>query len=207
MVAGIAVSAASYSIDKLYSYRIPENMTLQPGQRVQVPFGRGNVTAEGIVITVGTGPEEKLKAVESCLDEEPLLSETQLRLAAFLRERYFCTFYDGARAMLPAGLWFRQRETFTLTADRSWETASIRKEGAREMLEAIRDQGGACRDSALNAVIPDGEKRADVLRFLARKKWIAAQTELLQKTRDKTEKIASLAVSAEEAMALSLIHI
>ena len=55
MVAGIAVSAASYSIDKLYSYRIPENMTLQPGQRVQVPFGRGNVTAEGIVITVGTG--------------------------------------------------------------------------------------------------------------------------------------------------------
>lgn len=153
MVAGIAVSAASYSIDKLYSYRIPENMTLQPGQRVQVPFGRGNVTAEGIVITVGTGPEEKLKAVESCLDEEPLLSETQLRLAAFLRERYFCTFYDGARAMLPAGLWFRQRETFTLTADRSWETASIRKEGAREMLEAIRDQGGACRDSALNAVI------------------------------------------------------
>ena len=204
MVAGIAGSAASYSIDKLYSYRIPENMTLQPGQRVQVPFGRGNVTAEGIVITVGTGPEEKLKAVESCLDEEPLLSETQLRLAAFLRERYFCTFYDGARAMLPAGLWFRQRETFTLTADRSWETASIRKEGAREMLEAIRDQGGACRDSALNAVIPDGEKRADVLRFLARKKWIAAQTELLQKTRDKTEKIASLAVSAEEAMAFAM---
>ena len=131
-------------------------MTLQPGQRVQVPFGRGNVTAEGIVITVGTGPEEKLKAVESCLDEEPLLSETQLRLAAFLRERYFCTFYDGARAMLPAGLWFRQRETFTLTADRSWETASIRKEGAREMLEAIRDQGGACRDCG-----PDGAPAKD----------------------------------------------
>ena len=130
MVAGIAVSAASYSIDKLYSYRIPENMTLQPGQRVQVPFGRGNVTAEGIVVTVGTGPEEKLKTVESCLDEEPLLSETQLRLAAFLRERYFCTFYDGARAMLPAGLWFRQQDTFSLTEDRSWETASIRKEGA-----------------------------------------------------------------------------
>ena len=97
MVAGIAVSAASYSIDKLYSYRIPENMTLQPGQRVQVPFGRGNVTAEGIVITVGTGPEEKLKAVESCLDEEPLLSETPLRLAAVRRERYVCTGKAGAR--------------------------------------------------------------------------------------------------------------
>ena len=88
--------------------------------------------------------------------------------------------------------------------DRSWETASIRKEGAREMLETMRDLGGGCRDSALSAVIPDGEKRADVLRFLARKKWITAQTELLQKTRDKTEKIASLAVSAEEAMAFAM---
>ena len=43
MVAGIAVSAASYSIDKLYSYRIPENMTLQPGQRVQ----QGGFTTAG----------------------------------------------------------------------------------------------------------------------------------------------------------------
>ena len=36
MIAKIAVSAATYAIDKPYSYKIPEGMTLQPGQRVQL---------------------------------------------------------------------------------------------------------------------------------------------------------------------------
>ena len=40
MIGKIAVSAANFAIDKPYSYRIPEGMALQPGMRVQVPFGR-----------------------------------------------------------------------------------------------------------------------------------------------------------------------
>ena len=81
MIAKIAVSAATYAIDKPYSYKIPEGMTLQPGQRVQLPFGRANKRTEGVVLTVETGNEEKLKAVERCLDEAPILSEHQLRPA------------------------------------------------------------------------------------------------------------------------------
>ena len=95
MIAKIAVSAANFAIDKPYSYRIPQGMGLKPGQRVMVPFGRGNTRTEGVVLGVEEANEEKLKAVERCLDEEPLLNATQLRLAAFLRERYFCTFYDA----------------------------------------------------------------------------------------------------------------
>ena len=41
MIAKIAVSAAVFAIDKPYSYGIPDEMTLAPGQRVTVPFGRG----------------------------------------------------------------------------------------------------------------------------------------------------------------------
>ena len=55
MIAKIAVSAATYAIDKPYSYKIPEGMTLQPGQRVQLPFGRANKRTEGVVLTVETG--------------------------------------------------------------------------------------------------------------------------------------------------------
>ena len=87
MIAKIAVSAATFAIDKPYSYRVPEDMTLLPGQRVLLPFGRANKRTEGVVLTVEEGSEEKLKAVESCLDPEPILTDTQLRLAAFLRER------------------------------------------------------------------------------------------------------------------------
>ena len=45
MIAQIAVSAAVFAIDKPYSYRIPGEMELQPGHRVQVGFGRANRTA------------------------------------------------------------------------------------------------------------------------------------------------------------------
>ena len=40
----VAVSAAPYSIDKPYSYLVPDALVAAavPGVRVMVPFGRGN---------------------------------------------------------------------------------------------------------------------------------------------------------------------
>ena len=52
MIAKIAVSAATFAIDKPYSYAIPEGMVLEPGQRVTVPFGRGNRQSEGVVLSI-----------------------------------------------------------------------------------------------------------------------------------------------------------
>ena len=201
MIAKIAVSAANFAIDKPYSYKIPEGMTLSPGQRVQLPFGRANKRTEGVVLATGEGNEEKLKAVERCLDETPILTQRQLRLAAFMRERYFCTFYECLRAMLPAGLWFQTRERVNLTEDRSWKEKAIRKDGAREILDYLESLGGEADASVLRSVIADEDALSDVLGYLTRKKWISAQTDFLRRTGDKTEKIATLSASPEEAMA------
>ena len=200
MVGKIAVSAANFAIDKPYSYRIPANLSVRPGQRVLVPFGRGNKIAEGIVLAVEAGDESRLKDIRQCLDPEPLLSQTQLRLAAFLRERYFCTFYDAIRAMLPAGLWFQTRKTYFLTQDRSWQEKPSRKETAQKILEFLENLGGQVEESDLRAVVPEEGDLNDALSYLLRKKWIAEQTDFSRKASDKTEKIATLAVSAEEAM-------
>ena len=201
MIGKIAVSAANFAIDKPYSYRIPQDMTLAPGQRVMVPFGRANRRTEGIVLTVEPGSEDKLKPVESCLDDTPILTETQLRLAAFLRERYFCTFFDAIRVMLPAGLWFRTRLTVSLTEDRSWKEKTIRKEGAAELLELLENLGGTAQEEALRNLISDEDTLREVLSYLRQKKWITCQTDFLRKTQDKSEKIATLAQSPEETMA------
>ena len=200
MIAKIAVSAANFAIDKPYSYRIPEGMEVLPGQRVQLPFGRANKRSEGVVLAVEAGEESKLKPIDCCLDEEPLLTEKQLRLAAFLRERYFCTFYDAIRVMLPAGLWFRTKNTFSLTEDRTWQEKTIRKEHALEILTLLENLGGQAEESALRNLISDEEILHEVLSYLLRKKWITSQTDFQRKTGDKTEKIAALASSAEEAM-------
>ena len=201
MIAKIAVAAANFAIDKPYSYYVPENLTVRPGQRVMLPFGRANKRTEGIVLTVENGSEDKLKAIERCLDEAPVLTESQLRLAAFLRERYFCTFFDAIRVMLPAGLWFRTKLTVTLTEDRSWKEKTLRKEDARAVLELLENMGGQAQEDALRNLIADEEALSQVLTYLARKKWVSAQTDYLRKTHDKSEKIATLAVPAEEAMA------
>ena len=200
MIGKIAVSAATFAIDKPYSYAIPMGMELTPGQRVMVPFGRGNRRCEGVVLAVEEGNAQGLKCIEQVLDEAPLLSGTMLRLAAFLRERYFCTFYEAVRVMLPAGLWFKEKNTYRLTEDRVWKGNPPRREHAQEMLSCMEDLGGQAEESVLRTLIPDDEEFRGVLQYLLRKKWITGKTSLLQKRKDKTEKIATLASSAEEAM-------
>ncbi len=200
MIAKIAVSAANFAIDKPYSYRVPEGMTVYPGQRVLLPFGRANKRTEGVVLALEDGEEGKLKPIERCLDETPLLTDRQLRLAAFLRERYFCTFYDAIRCMLPAGLWFQAKQNFSLTEDRSWKEKEIRKEGAREVLQLLENLGGQAEESVLRNLIPQEDALHDVTAYLVRKKWVMAQTDFLRKTSDKTEKIATLASTPEEAL-------
>jgi len=203
MIAKIAVSAANFAIDKPYSYRIPEGMVLTPGIRVTVPFGRGNKRTEGVILDIQSGDESNLKTVERALDEEALLSPYMLRLAAFMRERYFCTFFDAIRTMLPAGLWFQTNDTYGLTEDFSWQKKDIRQRDAVAVLHFLRDCGGQTNRRSLLELIPDEAALEVALKYLIKKKWIWGETDYTRQKTDKTEKIATLCASAEEAMEYS----
>ena len=200
MIAKIAVSAANFAIDKPYSYWIPEGMDVSVGSRVMVPFGRGNRRAEGVVLTLEQGMAEGLKSVEKVLDESPLLSENMLRLAAFLRERYFCTFYDAIRAMLPAGVWFHTKDTYRLTEDRSWQEKSIRQPDVMKILQFLADCGGEAPETMLKSVVEEEEARTAAIKYLLRKKWLVDETDFARNLGDKTEKIVTLAAPVEEVM-------
>jgi len=200
MIAKIAVSAANFAIDKPYSYRLPEGMQLQPGHRVMVPFGRSNRHTEGVVLSLEDGSEQGLKEIASSLDDEPVLSRRMLQLAAFMRERYFCTLFECLRVMLPAGLWFQSKDTYTLTEDRSWQEKSIRQADAIAILQLLANCGGSCDGKLLREAIPNEEAFEKAIVYLLKKKWISTQRSFSQRTSDKTEQIATLAVGAEEAM-------
>ena len=200
MIAKIAVSAANFAIDKPYSYAIPASMELQPGLRVMVPFGRSNRHTEGVVLSVEEGSESGLKQIASCLDDAPVVSGRMLQLAAFMRERYFCSFFDCLRVMLPAGLWFQSKDTYTLTEDRSWQEKSIRQGDAVLILQLLLDCGGSCEGKLLRETIPSEEAFEKAVSYLLKKKWITAQRDFSRKTGDKTEMIAALATSPEEAL-------
>ncbi len=97
-VAKVAVSAATYWLDKPYDYLIPPELADRalPGMRVHVPFSRGNRRTEGIILATAehSSYDQPLKAILALLDQEPILTEDQIRLAFFMRERFFCTVYD-----------------------------------------------------------------------------------------------------------------
>ena len=200
MIAKIAVAAATYAIDKPYSYLAASDGELRPGYRVLVPFGRGNRPSEGVVLAVEPGVREGLKSILEILDEEALIDDTMLRLAAFIRERYFCTFYEAIRAMLPGGAWFRSREKYALTEDRSWKEKNIRQPDAPAILNHLETLGGQAKGEELAALIPDEEKRTAAVKYLLKKKWISSKTDLSRSVADKTEQIVTLAASVEEAM-------
>ena len=200
MIAKIAVSAANFAIDKPYSYEIPADMSLQPGLRVMVPFGRSNRHTEGVVLAVEAGDSKGLKQVAAALDDAPVLSVEMLKLAQFMRERYFCTFFDAVRVMLPAGLWFQSKDIYTLTEDRSWQEKSIRQADAALLLRLLLDCGGMAEGSLLRQTVATEEAFEKAVSYLLKKKWITAQRDFSRKTNDKTERIAALAVPPEEAL-------
>ncbi len=203
MIARIAVSAANFAIDKPYSYQISHGQHIAPGMRVIVPFGRGNRTTEGVVLTVEQGSPEGLKPILEAMDEEPVLSPNMLRLASFLRERCFCTLFDAVRVMLPAGLWFQRKDTYALTDDRSWQEKTLRQADGKLLLDTLLSRGGSAEGSVLRQILPDEERFEKAVSYLLGKKWIAAQQNYLRKTADKQQQIATLAVPAEEALAFA----
>ena len=147
-IAKIAVSAATYAIDRPYDYLAPAGLegTLRPGTRVVVPFGRGNKACDGIVLALGQREDgTKLKSVLAALDEEPLLDPEAVQLALWMREHYFCTVYDAMRAMLPAGLWFSLKDCWRIApgVDReaAFEAAGA-SERARKLVELLLANGG-----------------------------------------------------------------
>ena len=159
-VAKIAVSAAPYWIDKPYEYAVPDDLLgrVQPGIRVAVPFSAGNRRSEGIVLALSNKAEyEKLKDISEVLDTEPVLTQQQIQLALFMRERFFCTVYDAVRAILPAGLWF-DRDGRRLVSDKTVETIRLTVP-AREALDTAEamQKNAPAQARILRELAPYGE--------------------------------------------------
>ena len=121
-------------------------------------------------------------------------------MAAFLRERYFCTFYDAMKVMLPAGLWFETAEVISLCD----EAQPVPEDPSDSILVShLLDCGGSAAFSDLKKLFCDDNDFEQRIRKLIRKKILRSNLDFSRKVHDRTEQIAALAVSAEEAMAFA----
>ena len=106
-IARVAVDKATWHYDKLYDYYLPTGLEgkVQPGCRVTVPFGNYNQRRLAVVMSMRQEPvREKMKPVSTLVDETPLLNREMLGLLQYLKEHTYCTWFDGLRAILPAGI-------------------------------------------------------------------------------------------------------
>ena len=115
-IAAVAVENSAYSFDKAYDYLLKDGLcSVKAGCRVMVPFGKGNKCRQGIITEIKSeyDGKAKLKSVAQVIDEEPVLSDEMLQLIAWLKERTFCTLFEAAKCILPAGMCHRTVTTYT----------------------------------------------------------------------------------------------
>ncbi len=91
---------------RVFDYGVPVDFVLPNiGSRVEVSFGRQ--TLIGIVVahiaqTASDVPVNKLKAINSCLDAEPIVDANMLKLAHWLARYYHYPLGDVLSVMLPS---------------------------------------------------------------------------------------------------------
>ncbi|MCK5129812.1 MAG: primosomal protein N', partial [Clostridiales bacterium] len=101
--ANVIVDVANSDVDRIFDYIIPDDIQIESGMRVKVPFGPR--TIEGYVIAISNTtdvPQNRLKSIIKCLDDIPSLTKETLELAHWMKEKYRCLLVDSLRVMFPA---------------------------------------------------------------------------------------------------------
>jgi len=99
--------ALPIGVDQTFTYALPEPLRgkVWPGQRVKVPFGRGNRWAVGwIARGLETTDIKGVKEVAEILDDEPLLTRDLLDLAFWMARYYVTPIGQVFEAILPAAV-------------------------------------------------------------------------------------------------------
>ena len=103
MIAEVIVDVLNSEVDRIFDYLIPEDMALERGDRIIVPFGKREI--EGFVISIKDNsdyPVEKLKAVLKRFPENPIILPELMDLIAYMKDLYHLRYVDIIRLVVPS---------------------------------------------------------------------------------------------------------
>ena len=103
MFASVLINTTAKKLNKVFDYIVPKDMEdiLQIGDRVWVPFGKGENLSEGYV--EGFKEKSEFANKEIAKIEDSILSEKNVELARLMADKYFCNVQDCIKLMLPPG--------------------------------------------------------------------------------------------------------
>ena len=106
MYAEIILSRVTPQLDRIYHYRVPDELKdrLKIGHQVLIPFG--NRSTIGYVIGFVEKPDiafNLIKDIASIKSEFPLFQKEALKLAKWMTDHYGCFFISALRTIMPPG--------------------------------------------------------------------------------------------------------
>lgn len=108
LLADVIVDVPTLQTNQPYSYKIPDQFAefIQKGMRVVVPFGKGGRTVQGFVVGFKKESDYSgdLKAIQSLMDNTPVLSDELIALGKDLAYKTFSFRIKCYQTMLPAVL-------------------------------------------------------------------------------------------------------
>lgn len=189
LIAGIAVDNTTYSFDRLFSYKVPDHLSnVKVGQRVLVPFGRGDRFRQGMILSLSYGKEENLKEISSTLDDKPIFTGEMIDTVNFIHDRYFCTYYDSVKVMLPVGINYNI-STFYTAVKVETDVLNSLTDYEREIYDYLLSENKPVKKETILDVFSKGENS---LNKLYRQGVVNREDDAFRKTKDATVKMVSL---------------
>lgn len=141
-VAEIVIDGAAGSFDKCYTYAVPDALLqkAQIGCRVTIPFGKGNIKKQGMILNVFEGEiTPKTKEILSVTDDTPILNDEMVKMCKWLKNNVFCTHFDAIHTMLPTGLNYNLTDYYS--ANYEFCSVSLLNEVESQIYKYLCDNG------------------------------------------------------------------
>ncbi len=108
MYAQIIIKTINQNVDKIFEYKIPDNLkNISLGMRVKVPFGKSNKLIEGYIIGLSESTDfdkNKIKDIYSVCDNFPVFTSETIQLAKYMKEKYYCTLTECLQCIMPSSI-------------------------------------------------------------------------------------------------------
>jgi primosomal protein N' (replication factor Y) len=203
-------------LDHTFTYAVREGQRPLRGARVIAPFRNEKLIGVVTGLNAKVPADFEVRYLEAVLDEEPLLSEQLLALAEWMAQYYLAPLGEVLRGMLPLMAEVRRtvyyrisdlgRDVLAGSLDGDSTPGSARGRAAREKAKRHGKLSGEEQDMEhrVLARLAGGEAvkvstlrtataaTLPVLASLLRKKWIARETEAVERDARRTERFAVL---------------
>ncbi|MDT0678057.1 replication restart helicase PriA [Autumnicola musiva] len=189
-------------LDKRFTYSVEKQEAeyLKRGMRVAVPFGKSK-TYTGVVADIHQNPPDvyEAKPISQILDDNPLITNYQLKFWKWIADYYMCTEGEVLRAALPGAFLLESENIVQLLKKSGPEEYELTDEEYM-VVEALQRQS-SLKIKEVNQVL-EKKKVLPVLNSLVEKNIVALNQEIYEQYKPKKIRFVRLSseFSGEAAM-------